>query len=195
MVMKKSKQPPQSLKNRVQSKISNDEAALDKEISSFIDKISFYETKNASDLESGYKDPYVTKEQQNRDEQITELLTQYVQCYKNKVKQTRVFRGIIIIPCIAVIIAFAVVLIYLVCKISNSGNDLDVSNLVAFITSCVSFVSLVIGLLTIITKYFFPENEEQYITTIVESIQKNDLENKKENSKNTKNTNSSTDDL
>ncbi|HIU50889.1 MAG TPA: hypothetical protein IAD22_07745 [Candidatus Limousia pullorum] len=192
--MNKSKQPPQSSKNRVQSKINNEEATLDKEIASFIDMVSFYETKNASDLEWGYKDPYVTQEQQNRDEQITELLTQYVQCYRNKVKQTRVYRWIIIIPSIAIIVSFAAVLIYFVCKIANSGKDLDMSNLVAFITSCISFVSLVIGLLKIITKYFFPENEEQYITTIVESIQKNDLENKKENSKNTKNTNFSTDD-
>lgn len=194
MLMNKSKQPPQSSKNRVQSKINNEEATLDKEIASFIDMVSFYETKNASDLEWGYKDPYVTQEQQNRDEQITELLTQYVQCYRNKVKQTRVYRWIIIIPSIAIIVSFAAVLIYFVCKIANSGKDLDMSNLVAFITSCISFVSLVIGLLKIITKYFFPENEEQYITTIVESIQKNDLENKKENSKNTKNTNFSTDD-
>ena len=172
MLMNKSKQPPQSSKNRVQSKINNEEATLDKEIASFIDMVSFYETKNASDLEWGYKDPYVTQEQQNRDEQITELLTQYVQCYRNKVKQTRVYRWIIIIPSIAIIVSFAAVLIYFVCKIANSGKDLDMSNLVAFITSCISFVSLVIGLLKIITKYFFPENEEQYITTIVESIQK-----------------------
>ena len=47
-----------------------------------------------------------------------------------------------------------------------------------------SFISLVIGLLTIITKYFFPESDEQYITKIVETIQQNDLENKKENAKN-----------
>lgn len=47
-----------------------------------------------------------------------------------------------------------------------------------------SFISLVIGLLTIITKYFFSENDEQYITKIVETIQQNDLENKKENAKN-----------
>ena len=50
-------------------------------------------------------------------------------------------------------------------------------------TACVSFISLIIGLLTIITKYFFPENDEQYITAIVEAIQKNDLENKRENAK------------
>lgn len=33
----------------------------------------------------------------------------------------------------------------------------------------------------IITKYVFPVNDEEYITRIVEIIQNNDLENKKEN--------------
>lgn len=66
-------------------------------------------------------------------------------------------------------------------------SDLNVTDLAAFITACISFISLIIGLLTIITKYFFPENGEQYITQIVELIQKNDLENKRENAKNINN--------
>lgn len=40
---------------------------------------------------------------------------------------------------------------------------------------------MIIGILTIIAKYVFPEKEEEYITRIVEIIQNNDLENKKEN--------------
>lgn len=181
--MSESKQSQQSSENRVHLNENNGKYEVDKEIVKFMGKVSFHETKNASDLESEYRDPYVTQEQKKRDKQITELLTQYVQCYKNKAKQTRFYRRIIIIPSIVIIIAFAAVLIYFACKIANFETDLDVSNLAAFITSCVSFVSLVIGLLKIITKYFFPENDEQYITTIVESIQKNDLENKRENAK------------
>lgn len=37
------------------------------------------------------------------------------------------------------------------------------------------------GILQTITKYVFQEKEEEYITRIVEIIQNNDLENKKEN--------------
>lgn len=75
-------------------------------------------------------------------------------------------------------------LIYFAVKAMDTQSNLQVSDLVAFVTACVSFVSLIIGLLTIITRYFFPHNDEKYITTIVESIQKNDLENKRENAKN-----------
>ena len=72
---------------------------------------------------------------------------------------------------------------FLSLKVLNVDSELDIQDVVAFITACISFISLIIGLLTIITKYFFPENDEQYITTIVESIQKNDLENKRENAR------------
>ena len=57
----------------------------------------------------------------------------------------------------------------------------SVEMVVSLITVCVSYLTLVFGLLTIITKYVFPEKEEEYITAIVKLIQKNDLENKREN--------------
>lgn len=72
---------------------------------------------------------------------------------------------------------------FLSLKVLNVDSDLKIQDVAAFITACISFISLIIGLLTIITKYFFPENDEQYITQIVESIQKNDLENKRENAR------------
>lgn len=79
--------------------------------------------------------------------------------------------------------SFFISFVFLSTKVLNSNSKLDIQDVVAFIAACISFISLIIGLLTIITKYFFPENDEQYITTIVESIQKNDLENKRENAR------------
>lgn len=134
--------------------------------------------------ELGYKDPYVTKEQIKRDEHITRLLDKYVLFYEAKVKHSKICRYIILIPCVGIIVAFSILLVFLSVKILNLNSQLEVQDLVAFITACISFISLIIGLLTIITKYFFPENDEQYITKIVESIQKNDLENKRENARN-----------
>lgn len=55
----------------------------------------------------------------------------------------------------------------------------QLESLVGLIVALISFVSLFIGILKIITEYIFPKNEEQYITKIVELIQTNDLENKK----------------
>ena len=98
-------------------------------------------------------------------------------------KHGKICRYIILIPCVVIILAFSGLLIFLSLKVLNVDSELDMQDVVAFITACISFISLIIGLLTIITKYFFPENDEQYITTIVESIQKNDLENKRENAR------------
>ena len=137
----------------------------------------------ASTEEELYKDPFITPEQKKRDEQITRLLTAYVDSYEKKVNSSMWYRVIILVVCISVVIAFACALRYFAIRVANWENELQISNLVAFVTACISFVSLIIGLLTIITKYFFPENDEQYITQIVESIQKNDLENKRENAK------------
>ena len=49
------------------------------------------------------------------------------------------------------------------------------------ISVCITFLTLIVSILKIITKYVFPKKEEEYITRIVEIIQNNDLENKKEN--------------
>lgn len=95
--------------------------------------------------------------------------------------------GCIFYPCIFIICIFAVVLILFSYYIATQKTSIKITDLAAFITACISFISLIIGILTIITKYFFPENGEQYITQIVETIQKNDLENKRENAKNIRN--------
>ena len=153
------------------------------EVSKFISDSNFEAVENETSL--GYKDPYVTSEQKQRDALITSLLTEYVEYYKKKVSHISACRYIILIPCMTIIVAFAVMLVIFSVCIIRSRDSVHITNLVAFITACISFISLIIGLLTIVTKYFFPENDEQYIAKIVETIQQNDLENKKENAKNT----------
>lgn len=135
------------------------------------------------DRDLDYKDPFVTLQQKKRDQKITELLTEYVNFYKKKVKHSTICRYLILAPCVLIILGFAVLLGYFALRIVHAAAPLEMGDLVAFVTACISFISLIIGLLTIITKYFFPENDEQYITAIVEAIQKNDLENKRENAK------------
>ncbi len=147
----------------------------------FLIDVSFSSAKNEDEL--GYKDPFVTSEQKKRDAKITELLGEYVGSYRGKVRHSTVCRYIILIPCMIIICGFAGILAWFsACIVKN--DSVSIEGIVAFVTACISFITLIIGLLQIITKYFFPENDEQYITKIVESIQRNDLENKRENAKN-----------
>lgn len=130
-------------------------------------------------LSGGYATD-TTKEQRDRDHQITELLETYVGAYKSKVKQGFWYRVIIPVLCVLIIGGFAIILGKLSWQLFSAEAGLEIPDMVSFITACVSFLALIIGVLHIITKYFFPEDDEKYITQIVESIQKNDLENRKE---------------
>ncbi len=149
------------------------------EYDQFLQKTVFQETLTEEEL--GYRDPFVTKEQKKRDEYITELLKLYVSSYNNKVESSKKYRAAILCVCLLIVVIFAIALVVVSIKVIGNGNNVRIQGLIAFISACVSFVSSIIGLLTIITKYFFPKDDEKYITTIVESIQRNDLKNKKEN--------------
>lgn len=149
-----------------------------------LQKLPYSKATSEADL---FQDHLVTYQQKKRDEYITDLLNEYVSFYKSKVKHSRICRYIILIPCVLIIVVFAFLLVFLSLRVLNADETLQVQDVVAFVTACISFISLIISLLTIITKYFFPENDEQYITAIVESIQKNDLENKRENARSIQN--------
>ena len=156
-------------------------ATTEQDINDFMKETSFGGTTNEVSL--SYNDMFATDEQKKRDKTITGLLSDYALSYKKKVKHSTICRYVILVPCILIIVAFAIVFCCFAWRIFNIKTEIAINDLAAFITACISFVSLIIGLLTIVTKYFFPENDEQYVTTIVESIQKNDLENKRENAK------------
>ncbi len=146
-------------------------------------KMLFVGTKNEEALRRGYRDPFETLEQARRDRTISKLLSIYVDSYENKMKQSRRSRRALLIISLSIVICFSIILGVLALAICISSESLNVSDIVAFITACISFISLIIGLLTIITKYFFPENDEKHITEIVQSIQNNDLKNKRESAK------------
>ena len=127
---------------------------------------------------------FVTEEQKRRDTEVTKLLKAYVKTYEKKVERSSLRQDILFYTCLAIIGIFAIIFITAIIIAFLKITKVSYTGLATIITASVSFISLVIGLLTIITKYFFPESDEQYITKIVETIQQNDLENKKENAKN-----------
>ncbi len=153
----------------------------EQDLNNFLDSVYFSEVNNETDLD--YQDPFATAQQKKRDAQITELLTKYVDSYKKKVRHSSICRYMILVPCLVIICLFSSVLLCFSVRIMKANSQVEISDMISFATTCISFITLIIGLLTIITKYFFPENDEQYIATIVKTIQKNDLENKREYAK------------
>ncbi len=150
-------------------------------------------------LNTQFTDKYTTDEQKKRDREITKLLKSYTDNYIAKSKSNRTYKRIIFITSIGILIIFFIMFLSLLYKFKNiniANNDNIVNNIISLITVCITFLTLVIGILKIITKYVFPQNEEDYITQIVNSIQDNDLANKKtniESAKSTENTKDETD--
>lgn len=139
--------------------------------------------KDSSGVDDNFK-PYVdhfqTKQQQKRDKVITKILREYASSYakKGQVKE-QCQKFMLFICCVFVMISVFGVL-GLTCRVVIAPESIsDLSALAAF----VGFVSLVFGLITVITKYAFPEDDERYIADIVKAIQDNDLSHKIANMK------------
>ncbi len=137
-------------------------------------------------LDKKFVDTYATNEQAKRDAEITRLLRYYINTYDKKSKSNRMYKGVIFWTSIIILLSFSLVFLYLLYNYPNMADTNTVNNMVALITVCVTYLTLVISILKIITKYVFPQNEEEYITHIVKSIQDNDLKNKKANIKSSK---------
>lgn len=162
---------------------SVDEAEVSGE--EFTDTLDSFDRKYVRNEKNlGFRDKYATNEQNARDKQITRLLTAYVDTYENKTGKNKEYRSNILWTCITITVLFALVLALLPFQVL--GGEMETGDVVSFATACVSFLTLIVGLLHIVTKYVFPENDEEYITRIVEMIQTNDLKNKRENAKNSR---------
>lgn len=144
----------------------------------------FFSSVNSTrQLEETFNDVYLTEEQKKRDCEITKLFTYYVASYNDKRTSNPIYKNIILGICCAIIVAFSIAFLYLLLHVAGTVNTIKVNNVVALITVCITYLTLVIGILKIITEYVFPQKEEEYVTRIVKAIQKNDLKNKIENMK------------
>lgn len=132
-------------------------------------------------ISNPYIDEYTTKEQQERDKSISELLALYVKAYRYKNQSNKVYKIILFAVCILSVVLFGGVLAYLMIYLNGSCEETSVESIIQLVTVSVTFVTLIVSILKIITKYVFPVNDEEYITRIVELIQNNDLKNKQEN--------------
>ncbi|MGN0340681.1 MAG: hypothetical protein ACI4D0_09295 [Lachnospira sp.] len=139
------------------------------------------EVDNDTEMDKEYIDIYTTHEQRLRDKKITELLCQYVDAYSYKNTSNKFYKAILFSVCLILLLGFCAGFVMFAVTMIEWGTETSVEGAVKVLTVCVTFITLIVGTMNIITKYVFPENEEEYITRIVEIIQNNDLENKKEN--------------
>jgi hypothetical protein len=125
-------------------------------------------------------DPFQTDLQRRRDLEITTLLKEYVKYYRIKSHSGKRYRAVLFWGCVSITFVLLAACIFAIVWWTIQ-KDKDINDVIALITACTTLIVAVIGILKIITAYVFPREDEKYVTGIVESIQKNDLENKKTN--------------
>ncbi len=130
-----------------------------------------------------FTDRYQTQEQIFRDEQISNLLKEYVSRFKKKSTETlndrNLLKWVSVIGIGLITLAIVFLAIYVVVK-----NDVSsVESLATIITALVTLCSSLFGIINYIAKRAFPTDDEKYITEIVKLIQENDLKHKQENIK------------
>lgn len=133
------------------------------------------------DSDDSFSDPTQTKEQKARDIQITKLLEKFVSAYAAKTQTQKRYRTVLFVGAIVLTIVMIAGIAYASIKTLNivQNGSIDTAAAISVITVFVTLLTSIIGLFQIITKFCFPEKDEEYITAIVEAIQKNDLEHKK----------------
>lgn len=151
------------------------------DISSNVTEIT--QTDNDEELEQAYKDSFTTEQQKIRDKEVTKLLKYYTSEYKLKTKMNKWFKILLFALSCIILCVFSCIFVYLLMNMYKIDNKNTIAGIVQTVSVCVTFLTMVVGILKIITKYVFSDKDEEYITKIVEIIQNNDLENKKENIK------------
>ena len=126
-----------------------------------------------------YQEKFATKEQKSRDEVITSILHNYHKNYNNKIKYNKKHKERIIELCFTLIeIIFLIFIASIVLMLFCENLRNSIQGIASLLTVCVSLLGLIIGVFKIVTRYIFPEKEEEYITQIVSAIQENDYNTK-----------------
>lgn len=128
-------------------------------------------------------DKYQPEEQKNRSRSISAILSHYEESYDHKVRFQRLYRQILFWGCSGIILLFVVAILFILIYAVFHSDSIELAGVATVITAVVSLVVSMLELVHIITKYCFPEKDEEYIVQIVESIQGNDLEKIKESNR------------
>ena len=151
------------------------------EYSGLFNELSFSDIEVEPVTDGTLVDVWQTREQRKRDCEITELLKTYVISYKNKVDFVFSQRKRVVNCLLVVLLFVSLAISQLVIHILFAGDEVTTANVIQIIAALGSCVGVVIGLLKVMMEYIFARDDEKYITDIVSSIQKNDLENKRLN--------------
>ena len=141
--------------------------------------INLPEVKEEKDLATNMDDN-LTAEQKKRDVSTTDLYIAFIDNYKSNKLFSRKYKVVICRWCLW-IIAILTASIVATILIVVCSTERKVGDIVTMVTAVASLIGTIIGILTIVAKHLFPENEEKHMTEIVKLIHENDFKNKEVN--------------
>jgi hypothetical protein len=110
-----------------------------------------------------------------RDEQYTGLLTHFVKITRCRNILKELFKWVFLAVLIACIIVLSRHIVLLFDRYYDKASMQEIIDSIPLLmTSIIGFVSAIIGIPTIITKYLFSTNEDKNITDIILHTQKHD---------------------
>lgn len=114
-------------------------------------------------------------EREKRSKLVTEILCKYKESFANKVDDTPKFRRVLLYSTLGIMFGLTACFILYSLKIMFMQTEMKTTQFASFASASVTMLGTVFGLLTIITNYFFPKDDEQYLATIVQAVQENDF--------------------
>lgn len=120
-------------------------------------------------------DNYFYEHEKARSQSISLILDHYERAYNQKAIFQNRYRVILFWGCSVIVIAFTFAVLYALIFTIYSASTLNLKGLTGTITAMISLVVSILKLVETITKYCFPENDDQYIIKIVDSVQNTDL--------------------
>ena len=132
------------------------------------------EDKVNSLVETKEDDALYRNQRERRDIQISEILDLYTKSFRKKVDSIVAFRWLLLASSLLIVFAFAYCFVRYSIKIMSMDSQIGMAQFGSFASAAVTIITAIFGILTIIVRYFFPENDEQNLANMVKAIQEND---------------------
>lgn len=120
-------------------------------------------------------DNYMSEHEKQHSQSITNILKDYEYSYRNKINFQKLYRKVLFWGCSILIMLFASVSIWSLYYGVVHANALKIEGMATIIAAVISLIVSTLKLVHVITKYCFPEKDDEYILKIIDSVQKNDL--------------------
>jgi hypothetical protein len=149
-------------------------------ILSSLKSVFMAEASREDDLLVGGMPDNLTVQQRKRDGYTTKLYNLFVKSYESNRNFASIFKVIICAWCLIIVSGVFVACVMLAFYILQQ-TERTVGDIIALISATIPLATAVMGILQIVTKHVFPEDDEKHVTEIVKAIHDNDFKNKQEN--------------